>query len=39
VAVSDGRLTIDNTPSSSNNKLSFVEIYEVEPQTLVTQRP
>jgi hypothetical protein len=39
VAVSDGKLTIDNTPSSSNNKLSFVEIYEVEPQTLVTQRP
>jgi hypothetical protein len=39
VAVKDGRLTIDNTPSSSNNKLTYVEVYETEPETLITQRP
>jgi hypothetical protein len=37
VAVSDGRLTIDNTPSSSNNKLCFIEIKEQE--TLVSRTP
>lgn len=37
VAVKDGRLTIGNTPSSSNNKLCFIEIKEQE--TLVSRTP
>jgi hypothetical protein len=35
VTVSDGRLTIGNTPTSSNNKLCFIEVTEVE--NLLTQ--
>ncbi len=35
VAVNDGRLTIANAPGSSNNKLCFIEVTEVE--TLLTQ--
>jgi hypothetical protein len=35
VTVSDGRLTIGNTTGSSNNKLCFIEVTEVE--TLLTQ--
>ena len=35
VAVQDGRLTIANVPGSSNNKLCFLEVTEVE--TLLTQ--
>jgi hypothetical protein len=30
VNVVDGRLTIGNAPGSSNNKISFIEINEVE---------
>jgi hypothetical protein len=37
VTVSDGRLTIDNAPSSTNNKLCFIEIKEQE--TLVSKAP
>lgn len=35
VNVTDGRLTINHAPGSSNNKISFVEINEVE--NLITQ--
>ena len=35
VTVNDGRLTIANTPNSSNNKICFIEVTEVE--TLLTQ--
>lgn len=35
VNVVDGRLTIGNTPNSSNNKISFIEVHEVE--NLLTQ--
>jgi hypothetical protein len=37
VDVKDGRLTINNTPSSSNNKLCFVEIEEQE--KLISSQP
>jgi hypothetical protein len=37
IPVKDGRLTINNTPSSSNNKLCFVEITETE--TLISRKP
>jgi len=37
VTVKDGRLTIDNTPSSSNNKMTYVEISETE--TLISSQP
>ena len=35
VTVNDGRLTLANAPGSSNNKLCFIEVTEVE--TLLTQ--
>lgn len=35
VTVNDGRLTITNAPGSSNNKICFIEVTEVE--TLLTQ--
>ena len=35
VSVSDGRLTISNGPSSSNNKLTLIEVTELE--NLLTQ--
>ena len=35
VSVSDGRLTVSNGPTSSNNKVSFIEITELE--NLLTQ--
>lgn len=35
VSVSDGRLTVSNGPGSSNNKISFIEVSELE--NLLTQ--
>ena len=35
VSVSDGRLTISNGPNSSNNKLTLIEVTELE--NLLTQ--
>jgi hypothetical protein len=37
VTVSDGRLTVRGTPTSSNNKISFIEITETETPTNQTK--